>query len=129
MVSGFFGMNLLSGIELAPHFFWGVMGSSMIFSAALFATCFTRFRSANREKGMRINDAQAFKRVFQSVEKVALLLRSMPHVLQMPAREMQEQVRALHQRVKLPGELTLTPKEVEMMTQMLRDSQPVTSGG
>eukprot|EP00965_Chrysotila_dentata_P038615 1282430-Pleurochrysis_carterae.AAC.1 len=42
-----------------PGLFGLVTGCSLIFSASLFAGCWRRFRSVSREKGSRINDAQA----------------------------------------------------------------------
>ena len=46
-VSGFFGMNLLSGVESAANLFWAVTAMSITASLVLFGTCWRRHTNNN----------------------------------------------------------------------------------
>lgn len=78
MVSGFFGMNLASGIESAVGGFWIATVLSSLCSAALFFSCTRRFRNVSLQQRSRLKDVQALKRVLTDVDAVALLLRAKP---------------------------------------------------
>jgi len=78
MVSGFFGMNLVSGVENAVGGFWIATVLSTICSAALFFSCTRRFRNVSLQQRSRLKDVQALKRVLTDVDAVALLLRAKP---------------------------------------------------
>lgn len=78
MVSGFFGMNLASGIEAAYGGFWIATVLSSLCSAALFLSCTRRFRNVSLQQRSRLKDVQALKRVLTDVDAVALLLRAKP---------------------------------------------------
>jgi len=78
MVSGFFGMNLVSGVENAVGGFWIATILSTICSAALFFSCTRRFRNVSLQQRSRLKDVQALKRVLTDVDAVALLLRAKP---------------------------------------------------
>lgn len=80
MVSGFFGMNLVSGLEVVGRggVFWGVTLSSLTLASGLFGACWRRFRLQSGQQRTRLNDAQALKRVLANVDAVALLLRTRP---------------------------------------------------
>jgi len=58
-VSGFFGMNLLSGVEEVAGLFLLVTGSSILFTGGLFALCLRQFRSLSRQQRGRMLDVQA----------------------------------------------------------------------
>jgi len=77
-VSGFFGMNLLSGLENVPGLFALVCFSSVIVSSAIIATCWRRFRSVSRDQRSRLYDVQALKHVLGDLDKIAILLRNRP---------------------------------------------------
>jgi magnesium transporter len=78
MVSGFFGMNLVSGVENAVGGFWIATVLSTVCSAALFFSCTRRFRNVSLQQRSRLKDVQALKRVLTDVDAVALLLRAKP---------------------------------------------------
>jgi len=78
MVSGFFGMNLVSGVENAVGGFWIATVLSTLCSAALFFSCTRRFRNVSLQQRSRLKDVQALKRVLTDVDAVALLLRAKP---------------------------------------------------
>ena len=78
MVSGFFGMNLVSGLENAIGGFWVATVCSLIFSVFSFVFCTRRFRQGRMQQQSRLQDVQALKRVLTNVDAVALLLRSRP---------------------------------------------------
>jgi len=78
MVSGFFGMNLVSGVENALGGFWIATLLSTFGSAALFFSCTRRFRNVSLQQRSRLKDVQALKRVLTDVDAVALLLRAKP---------------------------------------------------
>ena len=78
MVSGFFGMNLVSGVENAAGGFLIATVTSVLCSAALFLSCTRRFRNVSLQQRSRLKDVQALKRVLTDVDAVALLLRSRP---------------------------------------------------
>ena len=48
-VSGFFGMNLLSGVETTAGLFLLVTGTSILLTGSLFVTCWRQFREHPRE--------------------------------------------------------------------------------
>ena len=78
MVAGFFGMNLVSGVENALGGFWIATLLSTFGSAALFFSCTRRFRNVSLQQRSRLKDVQALKRVLTNVDAVALLLRAKP---------------------------------------------------
>ena len=85
-VSGFFGMNLVSGLEAAARGFLTTVVCSLGLSASIFAACWRRFRSVSREQRSRLNDVQALKSVLASLDTVGLLLRSRPPLPADPSR-------------------------------------------
>ena len=94
MVSGFFGMNLLSGVESAAGLFWYVTAMSVSASLVLFGTCWRRYRSLSRQQRSRLNDVQALKHVLVNLDTVALLLRNRP-ALPSGLKPMQETIKSL----------------------------------
>ena len=78
MISGFFGMNLASGVELTPYGFVIATALSLLLSVGMFGACTRRFRVLSAQQRSRLKDVQALKTVLANVDAVALLLRSRP---------------------------------------------------
>jgi len=78
MVSGFFGMNLASGVETVPFGFVVATACSLLLSFGMFAACRRRFRVLSSQQRSRLQDVQALKSVLANVDGVALLLRNRP---------------------------------------------------
>ncbi|KAL3911831.1 MAG: hypothetical protein SGPRY_008546, partial [Prymnesium sp.] len=74
-VSGFFGMNLLSGLEEVAGLFLIVTGTSILLTGGLFVGCLRRFRSLSRQQRGRLLEVQALKNVLNNLDVVTLLLR------------------------------------------------------
>ena len=78
MVSGFFGMNLASGVETVPFGFVVATACSLLLSFGMFAACTRRYRVLSSQQRSRLQDVQALKSVLANVDGVALLLRNRP---------------------------------------------------
>ena len=77
-VSGFFGMNLLSGLESAAGLFVFVTGTSILLTGSLFITCWRQFRSISNRQRDRLMDVDALKNVLGKLDLVTLLLKRRP---------------------------------------------------
>jgi len=77
-VSGFFGMNLLSGVENVAGLFAFVTGTSILLTGSLFVTCWRQFRSISRRQRDRLMDVEALKNVLANLDLVSLVLRNRP---------------------------------------------------
>ena len=73
-VSGFFGMNLLSGLEEARRLFWIVTSASVMCAVGLFGACLRVFRGLGRQQVGRLRDVQALKNVLRQLDTIGLLL-------------------------------------------------------
>jgi len=93
-VSGFFGMNLLSGLEATAGLFALVTGVSILLTGSVFVTCWRQFRSISTRQRDRLMDVDALKNVLAQLDLVALLLRNRPP-LPTNAKSMREEVRQL----------------------------------
>mmetsp|Transcript_20988 Transcript_20988/g.34670 ORF Transcript_20988/g.34670 Transcript_20988/m.34670 type:complete len:542 (+) Transcript_20988:77-1702(+) len=122
-VSGFFGMNLLSGVEMVPGLFGFVIGISVFISSGLMATWWCRFRSVSRDQRSRLNDVQALKHVLAKMDVVALLLRNRPP-LPAHSNAMQAELRALLMDSGLPA---MSTRELALLCNILKHEQPSAS--
>ena len=73
-VSGFFGMNLISGLEEAKGVFMLVTGVSMLLTGSLFIGCLRQLRSLSKKQRGGLLDVQALKSVLANLDAVTLLL-------------------------------------------------------
>ena len=118
-VSGYFGMNLVSGLEAAPGVFAFVVGTSMLLTGGLFVTCWRQFRSLSRRQRGRLMDVEALKNVLASLDVVALLLRNrapLPRALDAMGAELSE----LLAEAGLPA---MSRRELTILCKLLRQQQ------
>ena len=118
-VSGFFGMNLVSGLESAAGVFVFVTGVSILLTGSLFVTCWRQFRSLSRRQRGRLMDVEALKNVLASLDTVALLLRNRPQ-LSSSREGMQTELCALMEDAGLPG---MSSRELSILCSLLRQQQ------
>ena len=117
-VSGFFGMNLLSGVESTAGLFLLVTGSSILLTGTLFVTCWRQFRSISRRQRDRLMDVDALKNVLGKLDLVSLLLRNRPP-LPLNRKLMREEVRQLLQRSAIP----MNTRELSVLCGLLYTQQ------
>ena len=117
-VSGFFGMNLLSGLESAAHLFVFVTGVSILLTGSLFITCWRQFRSISRRQRDRLMDVDALKNVLGQLDLVSLLLRTQPPLPTDP-KHMRAELRDLLAR----SAIRMNSREVAVLCQLLLNSQ------
>ena len=123
-VSGFFGMNLLSGVESTAGLFVFVTGISILLTGSLFVTCWRQFRSISRRQRDRLMDVDALKNVLAQLDLVALLLRNRPP-LPTDAKAMRDEVRSLLSR----SAIRMNSRELAVLCNLLRQQQAAQSGG
>jgi len=114
-VSGFFGMNLLSGLEATAGLFCLVTGSSILLTGSLFITCWRQFRSISRRQRDRLMDVDALKNVLANLDSIALLLRNRPPLPRAP-KAMQDEVRDL---LTTSGMGSMTKRELAVLCSLL----------
>ena len=118
-VSGFFGMNLLSGLEETAGLFLLVTGTSILLTGSLFVTCWRQFRSNSRRQRDRLMDVDALKNVLANLDLVALVLRNRP-ALPRARKAMQEELREL---LATSGMVQFTNRELGVLCSLLMQQQ------
>lgn len=121
-VSGFFGMNLLSGLEAKVGLFAFVTGASILLTGSLFITCWRQFRSISRRQRDRLMDVDALKNVLAQLDLVALLLRNRPP-LPTDAKSMLEEIRPLLAR----SAIRMNERELAVLCNLLRQQRTDTA--
>jgi len=121
-VSGFFGMNLLSGVENMAGLFVFVTGTSILLTGSLFVTCWRQFRSISRRQRDRLMDVDALKNVLANLDIVALLLRNRPP-LPRGRKAMQVELRELLESSGIP--ILKTKRELSVLCSLLMQQQQV----
>lgn len=124
-VSGFFGMNLLSGVENVAGLFAIVTGTSILLTGGLFATCWRQFRSISRRQRDRLMDVDALKNVLANLDLVALVLRNRPP-LPRARKAMQEELRRL---LTTSGMLRMSNRELAVLCSLLMQQQVAQDSG
>ena len=117
-VSGFFGMNLVSGVESTAGLFMFVTGVSILLTGSLFVTCWRQFRSISRRQRDRLMDVDALKNVLGQLDLVALLLRNRPP-LPTDAKSMREEVQSLLNR----SAIRMNNRELSVLCNLLRQTR------
>jgi len=118
-VSGFFGMNLLSGVETTAGLFLFVTGTSILLTGSLFVTCWRQFRSTSRRQRDRLMDVDALKNVLANLDLVALLLRGRPP-LPSSKKAMKEELRGL---LTSSGMVRMSNRELAVLVSLLMQQQ------
>ena len=113
-VSGFFGMNLLSGVESTAGLFLLVTGTSILLTGTLFLTCWRQFRSISFRQRDRLMDVDALKNVLGKLDLVSLLLRNRPP-LPTNRNAMREEVRQLLSQSAIP----MNARELSVLCSLL----------
>lgn len=93
-ISGFFGMNVINGVENVAGIFLFISGTSILLTGSLFVTCWRQFRSISRRQRDRLMDVEALKNVLANLDLVSLMLRNRPP-LPRGAKAMQDELREL----------------------------------
>jgi len=119
-VSGFFGMNLLSGVEEVAGLFLLVTGSSILFTGGLFALCLRQFRSLSRQQRGRMLDVQALKNVLNNLDAVTLLLRGRPTLTTGPMKQMQAELQLM---LAEAGLKQMSERELTVLCNLLRQQR------
>ena len=117
-VSGFFGMNLLSGLESAAGLFVFVTGTSILLTGSLFITCWRQFRSISNRQRDRLMDVDALKNVLGKLDLVTLLLKTRPP-LPKERKAMREEVRQL----LATSAIAMSARELSVLCSLLVQQQ------
>ena len=117
-VSGFFGMNLLSGLESAAGLFVFVTGVSILLTGSLFITCWRQFRSISRRQRDRLMDVDALTNVLGKLDLVTLLLKTRPP-LPTDRKAMREEVRQL----LYTSSIAMSARELSVLCSLLIQQQ------
>ena len=117
-VSGFFGMNLLSGVENVGGLFLLVTGTSILLTGTLFLTCWRQFRSISFRQRDRLMDVDALKNVLGKLDLVSLLLRNRPP-LPTNRNAMKEEVRQLLSQSAIP----MNARELAVLCSLLHKTR------
>lgn len=116
-VSGFFGMNLLSGVEEVAGLFLLVTGTSIVLTGGLFVVCLRQFRSLTRKQRVRLLDVQALKKVLNHLDGITLLLRNRPMLTSQSMSRMQAE---LKQILEVSGFPQMNERELRVLCNLLR---------
>jgi len=119
-VSGFFGMNLISGLEEARGVFLIVVGTSMLLTGSFFFSCFRWFRSLAFTQRGRLQDVQALKNVLNNLDAVTLLLRDNPGIATSPAKRMQEELSKMLCDLGFPS---MSDRELRLLCSLIRQQR------
>jgi len=114
-VSGFFGMNLVSGLETASGVFLTVTGLTILLAGSLMLTLWRQFRSISRRQRDRLMDVDALKNVLAILERIALALRGRPPLPRLP-KAMRAELSAL---ISSSGIAMLSNRELSMLCSLL----------
>lgn len=114
-VSGFFGMNLVNGLETASGVFLTVTGLTILLAGSLMLTLWRQFRSIGRRQRDRLMDVDALKNVLAILERIALALRGRPPLPRLP-KAMRAELSAL---IASSGIAMLSNRELSMLCSLL----------
>jgi len=120
VVSGFFGMNLLSGLETVQGLFFFVAGTSILFTGTLFVGFLRRFKSLSRQQRGRLLDVQALKNVLNNLDVVTLLLRGNPTLATKPMNKMKAE---LAKMLETSGFVQMNELEIKVLCNLLRQQR------
>jgi len=94
-IGGFFGMNVVNGVENLPGIFAIVTASSILLTGSLFATCWRQFKSVSRRQHVDVGqDVDALKNVLANLDLVSVVLRNRPPLPSAP-KAMEDELRKL----------------------------------